>query len=59
MRFVLEVSAEWDHETAVNELGRVLRYWGSNLKQVDLTTETGQDVYDSEYNKVGHWTVEP
>ena len=59
MRFVLEVSADWDQETAVNELGRVLRYWGSNLKHVDLTSETGQDVYDSEYNKVGRWSVEP
>jgi hypothetical protein len=59
MRFVLEVSADWDQETAVTELGRVLRYWGSNLNNVDLTAEIGQDVYDSEYNKVGRWTVEP
>jgi hypothetical protein len=40
------------------ELGRILRYWGGAMKQLDCLAPGDQrDIYDSAYTKVGSWTV--
>lgn len=57
MRFILELSLP---ETADvrGELGRVLRYWGGAMKQLDdLEPGDKQDIYDSSYTRVGSWSV--
>ena len=57
MRFVLDVTLPDDSDVR-DELGRILRYWGGAMKQLDdLEPGAEQDVYDSEYNRVGSWTV--
>ena len=57
MRFVLDVTLPDDSDVR-DELGRILRYWGGAMKQLD-SVEPGakQDVYDSAYDHVGSWTV--
>jgi hypothetical protein len=61
MRFVLEVDLDAgalaDGDRAA-ELGRILRYWGGAVKQVELTPGTRQELYDSGYTAVGSWRVE-
>jgi len=42
---------------AATELGRILRYWGGAMKQVELKPGQEQDIYDSAYRPVGHWAV--
>lgn len=62
MKFVLEVEldgADWNEGTTVQELSRILRYWGGNLHHYDLSPGDGSTVYDSGYREVGHWTVAP
>ena len=57
MRFVLDVTLPEDSDVR-DELGRILRYWGGAMKQLDdLEAGAEQDVYDSAYNRVGSWTV--
>ncbi|OBG23617.1 hypothetical protein A5765_18620 [Mycolicibacterium celeriflavum] len=57
MRFVLDVNLS-DDADARSELGRILRYWGGAMKDLDdLEPGDRQDVYDSAYNRVGSWTV--
>ncbi|WP_222268139.1 hypothetical protein [Modestobacter marinus] len=59
MRFVLEVDLEaLSAETRAAELGRILRYWGGAMKQVELTAGATQTLYDSDYKEVGAWRVE-
>jgi hypothetical protein len=55
MRFVLEV--EVGDEVAIEELGRIMRYWAGNLKHYALAPGVGEDVYDSTYAKVGRWHI--
>jgi hypothetical protein len=43
-----------DHAT---ELGRILRYWGGAMKQLDLTQPSRHDLSDSEYRVVGVLTL--
>ena len=61
MRFVLEVDLDAgalaDGDRAA-ELGRILRYWGGSMKQIDLRPGASQDLYDSGYTRVGSWRVE-
>lgn len=57
MRFVLEVDVE--DSTAVEELGRILRYWAGNLKHYDLSALATETVYDSRYTSVGSWNSTP
>ena len=59
MRFVLEVdltdlTANGD---AGKELGRILRYWGGAMAQVDLVPGAGSAVYNSAYREVGRWSI--
>jgi hypothetical protein len=57
VKFVLEVDLR-DDADARTELGRILRYWGGAMKQLDgLVPGYQQDIYDSAYTKVGSWTV--
>ena len=61
MRFVLEVDLDagaLGGERRGDELGRILRYWGGSMQQVELTPGTRQDLYDSGYTVVGSWRVE-
>ncbi|MEN3309694.1 MAG: hypothetical protein V7603_5896 [Micromonosporaceae bacterium] len=59
MKFVLEVDLDgWvaDGEPG-KELGRILRYWGGAVQQIELKPGQGSDLYDSAYRAVGRWTV--
>ncbi|WP_405877406.1 hypothetical protein OG747_02710 [Streptomyces sp. NBC_01384] len=59
MKFLLEVDLEeagWD-ESAAQELGRILRYWGGNMQHYELTPGDGSAVYDSGYREVGRWSI--
>jgi hypothetical protein len=57
MRFVLEVDMDGFGDDAGKELGRILRYWGGAMTQVELVDGAAQAIYDSEYREVGRWTV--
>ena len=58
MRFELQVDLPDDHDDAVRELSRILRYWAGGVRQLDhLGPGAGTDVYDSAYRKVGSWRV--
>ncbi|GLZ10740.1 hypothetical protein Acsp04_09750 [Actinomadura sp. NBRC 104425] len=59
MKFVLEVDmgeTAFDGDAA-EELGRILRYWGGNLKHYALQPGDGSEIYDSAYRPVGRWAV--
>ena len=57
MKFTLDVNLPDDADLP-GELGRILRYWGGAMKQLDtLKVGDKQDIYDSSYNRVGSWTV--
>ncbi|GGX07486.1 hypothetical protein GCM10010297_31500 [Streptomyces malachitofuscus] len=60
MRFLLEVAMDDDALTKdpAGELGRILRYWGGNLRHYAMEPGDGAAVYDSEYREVGRWKVE-
>ena len=58
MKFTLEVDLP-DAADAHEQLGRILRYWGGAMKDLgELAPGDKQDVYDSDYNRVGSWSVE-
>ncbi|GAA3142180.1 hypothetical protein GCM10010466_36420 [Planomonospora alba] len=42
---------------AVEELGRILRYWGGNLRHYEMKPGDGSVIYDSGYREVGRWTI--
>ncbi|MEW2357595.1 hypothetical protein [Spirillospora sp. NPDC029432] len=59
MKFILEVDMgenAFDGKAA-DELGRILRYWGGNLRHYDMKPGDGSAVYDSAYNDVGRWSI--
>lgn len=59
VKFLLEVDmgeTGWDGK-AVEELGRILRYWGGNLKYYEMKPGDGSDIYDSQYRDVGRWRI--
>jgi hypothetical protein len=61
MRFVLEVDLDAGAlagDDRAGEMGRILRYWGGAMKQVELTPGSRQDLYDSGYAAVGEWRIE-
>ena len=59
MRFVLEVDLDAGavKDAPGDEVGRILRYWGSTMKHLPLTLGDSQALYDSTYTEVGSWTV--
>ncbi|MEU0740495.1 hypothetical protein [Streptomyces sp. NPDC006134] len=60
MRFLLEVTMDDGAlaEDPADELGRILRYWGGNLRHYALRPGDGSAVYDSAYREVGSWRIE-
>jgi len=48
---------DWDGEKAEQELGRILRYWGGNLKYYKLVPGDEAEITDSEYKPVGSWRI--
>ena len=42
---------------AGKELGRILRYWGGAMTQVELGAGASQALYDSGYHEVGRWII--
>ena len=53
MRLTLDIDLDLltgDHAT---EVGRILRYWGGAMKQLDLTQPLQYELSDSEYRNVG------
>lgn len=59
MKFVLEVDmgeTAFDGN-AVAELGRILRYWGGNLRHYEMKPGDGSVIYDSAYREVGSWSI--
>ena len=61
MRFVLEVDLDAGALAGANraaELGRILRYWGGAMKQVELVPGAHQDLSDNDYVVVGAWRIE-
>lgn len=59
MKFLLEVSLD-DGAPARDpaaELGRILRYWGGNLRHCSLEEGASAALYDSEHHEVGQWRV--
>jgi hypothetical protein len=61
MRFVLEVDLEVGAlvgEDRGTELGRILRYWGGYMKQMELVPGARQELSDSDYVVVGSWRIE-
>ncbi|WP_209305767.1 hypothetical protein [Mycobacterium sp. PS03-16] len=54
---MLEVNLP-DDADANAELGRILRYWGGAMKDLtELEPGDKQDIYDSNYARVGDWSV--
>ncbi len=57
MKFILEVDMARVTGEPGAELGRILRYWGGAMKDVELTEGATQALYDSAYQPVGRWIV--
>ena len=61
MKIILEVDLDAGAvaDDPGRELGRILRYWGSVAKDLDLTSACpAQDVYDSTYTVAGSWRLD-
>lgn len=56
-RFRLDIDLGAVAGDPVEELARVLRYWGGNMKHYDLAKPTTETIYDSEYREVGKWSL--
>ncbi|MEU1787854.1 hypothetical protein ABZ553_18595 [Streptomyces sparsogenes] len=59
MKFLLEVNVDDGRmaEDPVGELGRILRYWGGNLRHYAMKPGDGSAIYDSDYQEVGQWRL--
>ncbi|GAA4542435.1 hypothetical protein ACFYN9_11180 [Streptomyces collinus] len=59
MKFLLEVTMDDAAlvKDPAGELGRILRYWGGNVRHYALSPGDGAAIYDSEYREVGRWHV--
>lgn len=57
MKFVLEVEIDGFGENTQQELGRILRYWGGNLKYFKLVPGDEAAITDSAYREVGRWRI--
>jgi hypothetical protein len=59
VKFVLEVDLgeHWTDGNAASELGRILRYWGGNVRHYALTAGDRSEIYDSDYREVGQWSI--
>ncbi len=62
VKFLLEIDldgTDWDEGTTVQELERILRYWGGNLRHCEIGPGDGQPLYDSGHQEVGRWSITP
>jgi hypothetical protein len=58
VKFILEVEMDgFGDGEAGAELGRILRYWGGAMKQIELNPDAGSAIYDSAYREVGRWQI--
>jgi len=59
MKFLLEVTMDDAAlaEDPAGELGRILRYWGGNLRHYPLKAGDEAAIYDSAYREVGQWRI--
>jgi hypothetical protein len=57
VKFILEVDMERLEGDAGKELGRILRYWGGAMTQIELGAGATQALYDSGYREVGRWII--
>ena len=58
MRFTMDIDLTALNGDTEAELGRILRYWGGNLKYYDLTQPVADvECSDSSYAVVGAWRV--
>jgi hypothetical protein len=60
MRFVLGADLDTGAlagEDRAEELGRILRYWGGNVKKIELGPGSRRELYDSGCTAVGDWRV--
>jgi hypothetical protein len=57
VKFILEVDMTRVQGDPGAELGRILRYWGGAMKDIELTEGATQALYDSAYQQVGRWIV--
>ncbi|MCP9951553.1 MULTISPECIES: hypothetical protein [Actinomadura] len=59
MKFILEVDMREGAitEDAAGELGRILRYWGGNVRHYALKPGDASAIYDSDYREVGRWEI--
>lgn len=57
MKFTLEVDLEKVAGDPVQELERILRYWGGNMRHYDIAEPVTTEVSDSEYAIVGSWSL--
>ncbi|MFJ5260234.1 hypothetical protein ACIQAC_07125 [Streptomyces sp. NPDC088387] len=59
MKFVLEVTVDEGAmaKDPVGELGRILRYWGGNMRHYAVQPGDTSTIYDSEYREVGEWRI--
>lgn len=56
-QFVLEIDLSAVDGDPTEELSHALRYWAGNLKHYDLEVPVAETVYDSEYGKIGQWSL--
>ena len=58
MKFTLEVNLDQlNPDRTADELSRILRYWGGNVKHYELKAGDREKIFDSGYAKVGRWTI--
>jgi hypothetical protein len=59
MRLTLTIDLDALSGDVAAEVGRILRYWGSNTKHLDWTQEAQHALTDSEYREVGTLRIAP
>ena len=62
MKFTLEVDLDVLPDGAAapdlaEELGRILRFWGGNMKHYQLVEGDASAIYNSAYREVGAWRI--
>lgn len=53
MHLTLDIDLDALTGDPATELGRILRYWGGSMKQLDVTQPFEYELSDSEYKNVG------
>ncbi len=53
VKLTIEIDLEQLPDPKPDELGRILRYWGGAVKQIDLSNPVEMPLMDSSYQQVG------